>query len=67
MSDTIQIRGRAFGGVLEDLRVMVDGDGCVVVYDPIAGHYTHVHSLPRRTIATIRRIARGTCRSPAHG
>lgn len=37
------------------VRVYLDDDGTVHVWDPIAGHYTTCHRLSERTCARIRR------------
>lgn len=39
-------------------RVAVEADGSVLVFDSIARHYTHCHSLSRRSQARIRSLGR---------
>jgi hypothetical protein len=51
------IRARAFGGRLEQIRVMVDPTGTVRVYDDVAGHYTTCHSLSTRDLSRARKAA----------
>lgn len=36
-------------------RFMVDGDGRLLAYDPVAGHYTSCHSITPRQDRQIRR------------
>jgi hypothetical protein len=55
---TIQIRARAFNGILETISCIVDSDGTVRVYDSIAGHYTTCHSLSNRDLGRIRAAAK---------
>ena len=38
-------------------RILVDADGTVRVWDAIAGHYTTCHSLGKRTMDRIRKMA----------
>jgi hypothetical protein len=58
MAKQITMRGRAFGGRLETLRITVDADGSVRVWDDIAGHYTRRHSLSVRSQTRARNLAR---------
>ena len=38
--------------------LLVEADGVVRVYDPVAGHYTICHSLQTSTVEEARRLAR---------
>ncbi len=52
----IEIRARAFNGALATHRCILDADGTVRVYDPVAGHYTRCHSMPPRDQARARKL-----------
>lgn len=54
----ITVRAKAYSheGVRTH-RVRVEGDGTVLVWDSVAGHYTSCHSLGRSAQARIRRQA----------
>jgi hypothetical protein len=55
----IETRARAFSGRgIETIRCRLDADGSVLVWDSLAGHYTHCHSLGQSAIRRIRRIAK---------
>lgn len=57
-SKTIRVRAKVFTGRgIETVLAMVELDGTVKVYDPIAGHYTRCHSISPQTQARIRRLA----------
>jgi hypothetical protein len=58
MTKTITARAKAF--TTEGVRshkMRVEGDGTVQVWDSVAGHYTRCHSLSRRAVARIRKLA----------
>lgn len=62
MSDKkLTVRAKAFSneGVREH-RVMIEGDGTVRVYDPVAGYYTTCHSLSESAQRRIRKLAQHT-------
>ena len=54
----VTIRARAFQGVLETLKCIVEPDGSVRVYDSVARYYTSCHSLSTRDLARIRAAAK---------
>ncbi len=59
ITDTIvTVRTRAFQGALETNRHRVDEDGTVTVYDSVARHYTHCHSLSKQDLGRVRAAAR---------
>lgn len=47
----------AFAGGLTTRRFRVE-DGIVSAWDDVAGHYTTLHSLTRRQVGAVRRLAR---------
>ena len=50
--------GRAFLGTAQwGYRALVEPDGSVLVWDPIASYYTRCHSLTPRQVARVRRLA----------
>jgi hypothetical protein len=53
---TLTVRANAFGRV-ETIRVMVDVDGTVRVWDSVAGYYTTCHRLGTSAIRRIRKLA----------
>lgn len=55
----VTARARAFSaeGVRQH-KFMVESDGTVRVYDPVAGHYTTCHALSAGALRRIRKIAK---------
>lgn len=59
MTTQITIRAKAFTGRgIETVRVLVDSDGTIRVWDSVAGHYTRCHILSRSAQARIRKLDR---------
>lgn len=56
MKSEMTVRAKAFTGYgAEWVRVMVEDDGSVLVYDDIAGYFTRCHSLSPAAERRIRR------------
>lgn len=56
----VTIRARAFSGDgLRKHQCLVDTDGTVRVWDPVAGHYTACHRLSAKAKAKARKLAEG--------
>ena len=53
-----RVGGLEPGRGIETIRCRLDADGSVLVWDDVAGHYTHCHSLGQSAIRRIRRIAK---------
>lgn len=55
----VTIRAKAFSGEgVRSQRVLVEADGTVLVWDSVAGHYTHCHSMSEQDQARARKAAR---------
>lgn len=55
MNPTTIYRARFFRGFgVEELPVILDEDGTVLVWDRVASHYTRVHALSARTCRRIQ-------------
>lgn len=56
---TVTIRAKAFHGRgVETVRVQVEKDGTVRVWDSVAGHYTLCHSLSKSAHARVKKMAK---------
>lgn len=54
----VTARARAFSGeAVRKHSFMVETDGTVRVYDPVAGYYTTCHALSVKTLRRLRKIA----------
>ena len=57
-STKITARAKAFSGEgVREHRFLIDADGTVRVWDPLAGHYTTFHAMSKATQKRIAKLA----------